>query len=275
MDLTDTELAKILALKDANAAYVYLHLRAGYKLPQIRSMAGLLPEDFDLAVVKLRQNGMLPGLSAGEKPQYGEASVVAAMADANIPFPTIVNRAEQILGRVLNSEDLKVLLAIVNYLGFDLEMVVALLEYCTQSVRKDGYRGPNMRYVEKIAYQWSEQGFSSAEEIRAYLARKAYRASRIGQIQEILQIRGRDLTSLEEKCFNEWIEAGYENQEITSAYEITLANIGKPNLRYMSAVLAGSRTEGQNCVSGKGGSYGSMGAAELEAIAAALQTKLD
>ena len=113
-----------------------------------------------------------------------------------------------------------------------------LICYCKDRARRRGSsRNPSLRTIEKEAYAWAERGIDSIEEASAFIQSQNVRASRLSQLMNALQIRGRNLTPAEERYAQSWLEMGFDNEAIAMAYERTCLNTGGLNWAYMNKIL--------------------------------------
>lgn len=181
------------------------------------------------------------------------------------------------LGRNLNTEELKIILGFTRYLGLNGDVIQLLVTYCCGRARQRGTnRRPSLRSIEKEAYLWAENGIDTVEEASAYIQNQNFRNSRIHRLMDILQIRGRFLTQAEEKYAQSWLDMGFEEGVIEMAYERTCLNTGGLNWAYMNKILQRWAQEGLNTREAvlRGGdtkqppkgASGQLGQAELEAI---------
>ncbi len=67
---------------------------------------------------------------------------------------------EQYLGKPLSPADIKSLLYIHLEIGYSMDMLETLLEYCLERGKKE------MRYIEKTAIGWYEQGIQTTEQVK-------------------------------------------------------------------------------------------------------------
>jgi DnaD/phage-associated family protein len=167
---------------------------------------------------------------------------------SDISFRSLYGEVQRRMGRVLNTEELKILLSMVRYLGLPADVICILISYCQERARqKGGHRNPSLRTIEKEAYFWAEQGIDTTEAAAAYIQRQNVYNSRLSKLMRLLQIRGRNLTAAEEKYARQWLEMGFADEVITMAYERTCLNTGGLNWAYMHKILlrwkeAGLRT---------------------------------
>lgn len=276
---------KLLCAKNPDAALLYLYITAGNPADQAEQALQLSQSRVSCASATLRQLGLWPEerstpLFSGERPQYSERDVLTAM-DADRSFQALYGEVQRVLGRNLNTEELKILLGFTRYLGLPIDVISVLVHYCKERSRAKGnLRNPSLRTIEKEAYYWAEQGIDTMEEAVAFIQNQNMRRSQIAKLMTLLQIRGRSLTPGEERYARSWLEMGFEDAVIALAYERTCLNTGGLNWAYMNKILlrwqeAGLYTleqvqNGDRKPAPKGAS-GQLGQAELSAFQKVLQ----
>ena len=121
------QVRKLLGAASADGALLYIYLRAG-NLPEHASQALNMPQSrISCAMATLRQLGLWPEetrstILPGERPAYSENDVIEAM-DHEASFRLLRGEVQRLLGRNLNTEDLKILLGFVHYLGLPTEVI--------------------------------------------------------------------------------------------------------------------------------------------------------
>ena len=236
------DLRKLLAAANGDAALLYLYIHSGNDPKAACAGLGLTSTRFSCAEATLRQLGLWPEeqhstIAPGERPQYSEKDVLQAM-DQEDSFRLLRGEVQRLLGRNLNTEDLKILLGFLHYLGLPSEVVSVLVSFCKDRARNRGnLRSPSLRTIEKEAYHWAENGIDTLEAAAAYILTQNNRNSQIYQLMEILQIRGRSLTAAEERFATSWLEMGFPKEVISMAYERTCLNTGGLNWNYMNKIL--------------------------------------
>lgn len=280
LHIEQSDMRKLLGAASGDAALLYLYLRSGNDPEKAAQVLHLNESRLSCAAATLRQLGLWQQekkvLLAGERPAYSEKDVLSAM-DHDRDFRSLYGEVQRLMGRNLNTEELKIILGFVRYLGLGPDVVCLLVCYCKERARKRGsLRNPSLRTIEKEAYAWAELGIDSMEEAAAYIQNQNLRSSQIGQLMKTLQIRGRNLTPGEEKYARQWLDMGFDMDAIAIAYDRTCLNTGNMNWAYMNRILtrwheAGLmtaeqiQTNDQKLKVPKGAS-GQLGAAELEAI---------
>ncbi len=286
LTIENADLRKLLAAASGDAALLYLYIHSGAELAGAEKALKFSQSRMSCATATLRQLGLWPEerksmIAPGERPSYSEKDVLDAMNGDN-SFRLLYGEVQRLMGRSLNTEELKILLGFIRYLGLPGEVISVLVSYCKERARQRGsLRNPSLRTIEKEAYYWAEQGIDTLEEAAAYIHTQSVRNTRLQKLMAQLQIRGRSLTQAEEKYAKSWLEMGFEDGVIALAYEKTCVNTGGLSWPYMNKILTSWHTAGYKTVeqieSGDRkkdvpkGASGELGDAEMEAIRKLLQ----
>ena len=281
VNIPRSDVQKLLSAASPDAALLYIFLNSGNRPEEAEKYLNMSQSRLSCADATLRQLGLWPEerpahIAPGERPAYSEQDVLKAM-DTDLDFRGLYGEIQRLLGRSLNTEELKILLGFVHYLGLPGDVISVLVCYCKERARqRGGSRNPSLRTIEKEAYAWAERGIDSVEEAAAFISAQNIRNTRLHQLMNQLQIRGRNLTAAEEKYALSWLEMGFDDDVISMAYERTCLNTGGLNWAYMNKILQrwqeqGLRTaeaiqSGDRKGSVPKGASGQLGQAELEAI---------
>ena len=236
------DLRKLLGTASGDAALLYLYIHTGNDPQSACEELHFTAARYSCAAATLRQLGLWPeekrsAVVIGERPQYSEKDVLDAM-DHEDSFRLLRGEVQRLLGRNLNTEDLKILLGFINYLGLPYEVVSVLVSFCRDRARNRGrIHPPSLRSIEKEAYHWAEQGIDTLETAAAYIQTQNNRNTRLYQLMDILQIRGRGLTAAEDRFASAWLEMNFPMEVISMAYERTCLNTGGLNWNYMNKIL--------------------------------------
>ena len=275
------DLRLLLGSHSGDAALLYLYIHSGNSHESAEKALQLTSGRYSCAAATLRQLGLWPEekrypIMAGERPQYSEQDVLEAM-DHDDSFRLLYGEIQRLLGRSLNTEELKIILSFVRYLGLPSEVISVLVSFCKDRARQKGsLRNPSLRAIEKEAYRWAEQGIDTLEEAAAYIHSQNVRHSKQANLMRLLQIHGRSLTQAEERYAQSWLEMNLPDEVISMAYERTCINTGGLNWPYMNKILtswhqAGLKTAdairaGDRKQTVPTGASGELSQAELEAI---------
>ena len=284
LHIEELDLRKLLGAASGDATILYLYLRCGNDPEQAGKALNLNESRVACAMATLRQLGLWQQerkmVLQGERPSYTEKDVMQAM-DTDKDFRVLYGEIQRLMGRTLNTEELKIILGFDRYLGLAPDVICVLVCYCKERARQKGsLRSPSLRTIEKEAYAWAEQGIDTMEEAAAYIQRQNQRNSQLGQLKKILQIYDRQLTVTEEKYARQWLDMGFEMDAVAIAYDRTCVNTGNMSWNYMNRILTRWHEEGihtakqvkaREKTSVPKGASGKLGAAELENIRKILQ----
>ncbi len=285
LNLPQSDVRKLLSAASPEAALLYIYIHCGNRPEEAGKELNLSEARFGCAAATLRQLGLWPEerrspIAPGERPQYTEHDVLEAM-DTDQSFRGLYGEIQRLMGRTLNTEELKILLSFIRYLGLPGDVISVLVCYCRDRARQKGHlRSPSLRTIAKEAYAWAERGIDSLEEAAAFIQAQNVRNSRLSRLMQLLQIRGRSLTAAEERYAQSWLDMGFEEEAITMAYERTCLNTGGLNWAYMNKILQRWHQQGLHAAEEiragdrrpvPQGASGQLGDAELEAIQRILQ----
>lgn len=280
LHIPQTHVHKLLCAKNPDATLLYLYITGGNDPSQAEQALQLSQSRFSCAAATLRQLGLWPQernapLFSGERPQYSEQDVLSAM-HTDKSFQALYGEVQRVLGRSLNTEELKILLGFIRYLGLPGDVISVLVCYCKERARAKGnLRNPSLRTIEKEAYFWAEQGIDTMEEAAAFIQNQNMRNTQLAGLMKILQIRGRTLTPGEERYAKSWLDMGFGEDILALAYERTCLNTGGLSWAYMNKILLRWQEAGfytvEQVKSGDRkpipkGASGEPGQAELDAI---------
>ena len=236
------DMRKLLSAANPDTCLLYIYLKSGNDIDRAEEDLKIPANRLSCAGATLRQLGLWSGekaiqLMSGERPNYTEQDVENAY-NTNWEYQALCGEVQRLLGRPIHVEDYKILLSFIHYLGLPLDVISVLVSFCKDRARQRGnLRGPSLRTIEKEAYAWAERGIDTMEEAAAFITAQNIRNSRMGQLMQLLQIRGRSLTAAEERYATIWLEMGFDDEAISMAYERTCLNTGGLSWAYMNKIL--------------------------------------
>ena len=288
--LSSQSIRKLLAAGNGDSALLYLCRAAEFS----DVSTGFNEARLECAAALLRQLGLDERSSprfqeAAQRPEYTEEDVRKQMELPRTGFRPLVGEVQRCLGRMLSTEELKILLAIVEYLGLPGEVVNVLVHYCVERSRTRGAgRMPSMRIIEKEAYRWADERIDTLEKAAAFMQNETRKNTRLGELCRLLGITGRRLTSAEERWLQAWADMGFANDAIELAYEKTCENTGGLTWKYMNSILERWNAQGlytadqvkaldrkPAAASRKGGGYQRHGEAPSPAMLDAVKQMLE
>ncbi|MCL1787106.1 MAG: DnaD domain protein [Defluviitaleaceae bacterium] len=197
--------------------------------------------DKDLSVVFLPVNApapeknetvaALPAIkpTIGARPQY-TIDELTVYRQQSQDIARIFERAEQTLGKLLYYNDMNVLFSFHDWLRLPLDVIEYLLVYCADN----GHR--NLRYIEKCALDWADNGIDDLEKALQYVQNfdKNYRT--------ILHYMGQNSgypTPSHRKYMDKWLDEWKMSLDlIMEACDRCVSQIDKPKFNYVDKILA-------------------------------------
>ena len=235
---------RLLAAGDGDAALLYLCRSAG--LSEVAT--GFDEPRLERAARLLRQLGMDESaaprfIQSSEPPVYTEQDVQTQLGRR--AFQMLMREVQRCLGRVLNTEELKILISMSEYLGLPHEVINMLVHYCVDRGRSRGSgRLPSLRTIEREAYRWADEGVDTMERAASFIKTQDVLRDREARLLSLLGLEGRRLTQTEEKYLREWAQLPISDEAIALALDKTCANTGCLKWSYMNSILKSWQAQG-------------------------------
>lgn len=166
-----------------------------------------------------------------ELPIYS-SSELNALLEKHKNAITLIDECQNILGKIFTASDIKVIMALIDYLGLDNDYILVLMHHCAEKEIK------SIRYIEKMAVSCVDEGFTEAKVLEAALYEREEKHQIENRIRGIFGIGTRKLTAKEKKQVETWIaDYKFGLDVIEKAYEITVGATNKPSIHYANAIL--------------------------------------
>ena len=137
--------------------------------------------------------------------------------------------AEQYLSKTLTPTEMSKVLYFYKDLGFSTDLIEYLIEYCVANQHS------SLRYIEKVALAWHEQGITTVAEAKDVSIIKSRRTS---VVVRSFGIGDRNLTPIELDFINRWYdEYAFDPEIIEEACKRTIMSMSKPNFSYADGIL--------------------------------------
>ena len=245
------ELEQIIAAHDGDVALLWLCLRRdpGATLEDAARLLCRTKAQMDEALEKLQRMGLAekppapvkaqPAQSiklppADETPPYTVRDI-AARSRSDPRFADLVTEAQRALGHVLNTNDIKILFSLYDYLALPPEVIMMLLNYCVGLYPTGS--PPSMRQIEKEGYVWANREILTIEQAEEYIAESAKRREKLNQAAKTLGITDRKLSPSEKEYITSWLEMGFDDELLAIALDRTIIKTGGRKWKYMNSIL--------------------------------------
>lgn len=132
------------------------------------------------------------------KPSYKASDIAEMMKKSSIR--QLVSHAEGIFGKTLSHAETCTLFSFYDWLHLPVEVILMLLEYCA-SLQKT-----SMRYAEKVAISWAEEGIDSIEKAHEFLSASENREKNTRFFKKLFGLRSGNFTDAEYAHILQWTE---------------------------------------------------------------------
>ena len=225
--------------------YAYRFISEGEPAPgteQIASALGM--KERDVADAIKYWNGL--GFNLGSKTvvktlhkSIYTPTEIAARARADKKLNWLYDEAQNSLGKILSSADMLTLFWIYDYLAMSPQVIILIINY---AVKKDK---ATMRYIEKVAMDWTDKGIDTVRKAEKRLAQLDERNIFEANVKKLFGIRDRDLTPGERETVKTWHEQlKPSNEMLLAAFEINIKRTAKLNIKYINGILASWKEKG-------------------------------
>ena len=167
------------------------------------------------------------------RPQKPDSDFTAKRIAESTEIACLMQSAQQILGRLISGGECATLLMIHDDFGLPSDVIVMLLQY-TASIGK-----ANMRYIEKTAMNWADEGIVTHEKAEEKLRRLSENQQAWRTVEQAIGMTHRAPSANEELYAPVWVgEWGFGPEMIQEAYDRTVDATGKYSAGYMNKIMA-------------------------------------
>lgn len=176
-------------------------------------------------------------------PRYNPESILERKNSDN-EFSYLVDEIQRLLGKTVNHNDMSVVFAMYDHLGFSTDLVLQIVNYCMSSGKT------NFRYIEKVALDWYDRGIDSFEKAEKLIRTLEQRDRAEHAVAIYFGIEDRALSKKEKEYIDNWINALNMSMEmIKQAYEVCIDKKTKLSFAYINGILADWYKKGYTTVS--------------------------
>jgi DnaD/phage-associated family protein len=243
---------KLVLSGNGNACLYYIcaHLYGQDSVPAIAQHLNWSQEKTLAARTTLEAMGLCKSICdeppANENLPTYTPKEVNTIADGDPVFKSLIEYTKIRLNRLLTPTDLRTLLGLYNHLGLPAGVIMLLISYTVEHVRKR--RGETARvgmsHIESEGFFWHRHGIVTEAAAEEYIRKKAEEDDRIMTLARLLNIRNRTPTVTEEKYLVKWSGYGMHPDVIYTAYDKTVVKTGSLKWSYMNRILETWHTKG-------------------------------
>ena len=166
------------------------------------------------------------------RPEKPDNAFVAKRINESKEIACLMQSAQEILGRLISNGESATLLMMHDEFGLPSDVIIMLLQYA-KSIGK-----ANMRYIEKVAMDWADNGITTHEKAEEMLARLTESRHAWNTVQETLHMPRRAPSAKEEAFAVTWLNSwNFSPEMIREAYDRAVDSTGKFSASYMNKIL--------------------------------------
>lgn len=161
------------------------------------------------------------------KPVYSPEEIEVYSKNPTIRH--LFRNTEKLLGQPLGPSDMMILFGFYDYYRLPVDVILFLVKTCLESGNR------SMRYMEKVAEDWSDRQIDTIEAAEKYTMR--YRVYL--PIFKALGVPYHNPSDMEAEYVDRWLyQYGFGLDIIVEAARRTFQKTGKPNFKYMEGILS-------------------------------------
>lgn len=162
--------------------------------------------------------------------QYGQQEI-ARKSQSNPEIKFMLESVPDQLGRLISPAECSTLVYLYEGAGLPADVIVMLVGYCVS------FGKGNMRYIEKMAISWAEEGIDTYEKAESKICVLEERRGFEGQVRSMMGISDRALSPTEHKYIAQWSGWKMPAELVKLAYDIGVARTGKLSFPYINKIL--------------------------------------
>lgn len=169
-------------------------------------------------------------LEKDRMPSYTTEELTQLMEKRKITSD-FIGEASRVYGKIFNQHEVEMIVRMIDYIGFDSESVLLLLSYYSKQKK-------TLRYIEKMALKFYDEGISSPTSLQEKLCAMERREQIEGKIRAMFGMTNRELTTKEKGYITSWVEKmKFDLEMIRLAYDTTVDITHEPSPAYANGIL--------------------------------------
>lgn len=169
-------------------------------------------------------------LAENYDPKGEKLDLLSALDNKNTK--EILKEIEILLGRTLSSKEMITYLSWETELGFSLELILFLIEYCVSKNKK------NASYIEKVALAWHDSGIKTIEEANRQIANTEDKWVKIREVLNYLGIKNTDIMKPQQDMIEKWLlDYNFSTEVILRACKICSERLNRADFKYIDGIL--------------------------------------
>ncbi|MBQ7907848.1 MAG: DnaD domain protein [Clostridia bacterium] len=156
---------------------------------------------------------------------------IAAFIEENKEIEALFVGCQAVLEKSFNTPDYNNVINLKSFYRFSDDYILLLLEHCKECDKA------SWAYIRKTAKNLYDEGVDTYDKLESHFSARKNKRSLEYKIRRLFGIGEREFIKRERDIFEGWINAKVSFELIEKAYEITVANTGKPSPSYTAKVI--------------------------------------
>ena len=231
----------------------------GYTQEEISSACGLSPARTKSALALWRESGIIQKSEPKAEPretrspkvtlEFGESAVrlgtdemtsgEVAKAIRDHALKELCDDIALMMSKpMLNQMECMQIASLIEQYSVSKEYILMLAAHLLEDCEKKNKRFTTRLLANRVT-TLIEKSIDTVEALEVYVERTLKESSAFGEYRRTLGIWDRALTKSERAAFETWIDVyGYGTEIVGAAYDITISNTNKYNLKYLNRILS-------------------------------------
>ncbi len=227
--------------------YAYRFLSQGMGVPEVVEVAqslGIKVRDVEDAVSYWARLGFNLGSKNAVKTLHKSIytpTEISRTTENDKKLKWLFDEVQTVLGKFLSSSDMQTIFWIYDYLGLGPQVIMMIISYAKKHDKT------NMRYIEKMAFDWAEHGVDTVRKAERHLAKLDESQSYEYHIKKLFGVKDRDFTPSEKAAIEAWRTTLSPSDELLlAAFDINISRNGKLSVKYIYGILKSWAEKGIN-----------------------------
>ena len=170
-------------------------------------------------------------------PKYSSTEL-AELLEARGEMAAYLQECQNIWGKMFNTHETNIVLALVDYLGLEWDYVLALLSFAVKYYRERDNQGKSLSYVENMAFAFHKEGVVTTEALQNRFKEMEQMATMEYKLRQLFGLGERALTPTQKKHFSTWVyEYGFDMDIIRLAYNRAVDNTGSSKISHLMSYI--------------------------------------
>jgi DnaD/phage-associated family protein len=219
--------------------FVYCMAKGEFDLNAAAEFIGVPSNDFEEALKFWAEKGLITDMESNIPAskrisliQSYDGETLAQAMETEKEFASLKDTVEEMLGKVLNKNDINLLYNIYHFSGLGADFVCTLVAYAVARGKA------NMRYITQTALSLYDEGVDTYEKLEATLSARQKQEDMRSKLITLCGFGARKLSAKEEGYITKWFtEFDLSFDVVKAAYEKMVDSIGEVRLAYLDKIL--------------------------------------